>query len=289
MSKLSSHRAGWELELDRRLTEAEVEVEQAAAWQPITTPEQASNAEFERLWAADPDPARVEEYSSRADEQAQLCRDWLAEAGQDVATPVVGQALASRQDGESVADALARIAAADAQLADDAALAQRHADAMAALAESAAQIAEIEAEWAAHAADPERIARWAEIDADVEAQLAEFQALAAELREVYGPDAEAMADGLLDGLLTYAAEWDAAPGVPVACPPPWLVQVRELAARGPAEMTRRFGSIFLGDGSQWEAHDDGRLTLTFPPYRYPRLAAVLSGTASEIIDQVAGY
>ena len=49
-------------------------------------------------------------------------------------------------------------------------------------------------------------------------QMAEFAALAGELREIYGPDAAAMADGLLDGLLAYAAEWDAQPGTPATCP-----------------------------------------------------------------------
>jgi hypothetical protein len=47
-------------------------------------------------------------------------------------------------------------------------------------------------------------------------------------------------------------------------------QVREMAQRGPSEITRRFGTIFLGDGSQWEQQDDGRVVLAFPPYNYPR-------------------
>jgi hypothetical protein len=179
---------------------------------------------------------------------------------------------------------------------------------------------------------------------EAERQMAEFAALAEELTELYGPDADAMADCILDGLLAYAEAWDARPGTPATCPvfvvgdlveitDPALAtcgmtgvvtkggtdgyeislgggfstvvpasalrlslrrfadvpeRVRELASRGPAEMFTRFNVTFLGDGSQWDRHDDGRLTLAYPPYRYPRVVAVLAGTAAEVIEQING-
>lgn len=98
----------------------------------------------------------------------------------------------------------------------------------------------------------------------------EIAALAAELAQE-GID-PSIVPTLQAELTELAQAWDAA-----AARVARRQRVQELADRGPAAIERRFGSLFLSDGSQW--YDDGRaITMEFPPDRYntPELRALIA-------------